>query len=100
MRFVSTPGAGQLSKPVPATSISNGERSKVSNCSYLKVGRGCLKRFHAHCLGQDESQGLRSLIYFVFRALGNYSNTQLQGSLLFSKFEFSIKPDLRGLSFS
>ena len=23
-----------------------------------------------------------------------------QGSLLFSKFEFSIKPDLRGLSFS
>ena len=24
----------------------------------------------------------------------------LQGSLLFSKFEFSIKPDLRGLSFS
>ena len=47
MRFVSTPGAGQLSKPVPATSISNGERSKVSNCSYLKVGRGCLKRFHA-----------------------------------------------------
>ena len=38
MRFVSTPDAGQLSKPVPATSISNGERSKVSNCSYLKVG--------------------------------------------------------------
>ena len=24
----------------------------------------------------------------------------IQGSLLFSKFEFSIKPDLRGLSFS
>ena len=66
MRFGSTPGAGQLSKPVPATSISNGERSKVSNCSYLKVGRGCLKRFHAHCFGQDESQGLRSLIRLCF----------------------------------
>ena len=27
-------------------------------------------------------------------------HTALQGSLLFSKLEFSIKPDLRGLSFS
>ena len=68
MRFGSTPGAGQLSKPVPgpATAISNGERSKVSNCSYLKVGRGCLKIFHAHCFGQDESQGLRSVIRLCF----------------------------------
>ena len=31
--------------------------------------------------------------------MGNWSTNAMQGSLLFSKFEFSINPDLRGLSF-
>ena len=34
------------------------------------------------------------------KAAADIVNPATQGSLLFSKFEFSIKPDLRGLSFS